>query len=341
MPLRILSHCLFFLALSGTLPFALGQPFLYVTNQNSSSVSVVNTATSTVGANPASAFSPAGAALSPDGSRLFVACPNSNAVSVYNTVTNLQIANIPIGQAPMGVAVDNTRLYVTLNNSATLAVFNAATFGQQANLRVGFGPSAVAVSTATGCVYVANSLSNTVTVIDTTRIGTPNNPVIGTLRVPDSPIAIALSADGNSAWVLSSGRPLLARLDLASGEIAERIALPFPPAGLALSPDDQAVYVTGYGPAVVRVAAATGRVSEPLRLPTCTTPRCVAMGATVSADGNTLYVANSSRNQVAVIDTGRMELLRSIEVQDSPRAVVLGTAPRVTPTTTAASEEQN
>ena len=304
------------------------QPFLYVTNQNSNSISVIDTRTGGVAATPVASFSPAGVALSADGSRLFAANPNANLVTVYNTTNNAIVSSFSIGQAPMGIAVDATRIYVTLHANAGLAVFNASTFGLQSTLRVGFGPCAVAVVPSSGRVYVANTYSSTVTVVDPSRIGTTSNPVISTIAVPASPVALAISPNGVSAWVVSSAIPMLTRINLADGAVDTRIPLPIEPAGLAIAPDNTRVYVTGYGPKVTTVAIQDGSAGSTVSLPSCDSPRCVAMSASVSADGKTLYVANTSRNQIAVLDTDKSEVTGNINVQGAPRAVLLGAAPK-------------
>src|SRR5438105_15639899 len=74
------------------------QPFIYVTNQNSNTISVIDSRTGGVTASPVASFSPAGAALSADGLRLFVANPNANLVTVYNTATNAAAGSFSIGQ---------------------------------------------------------------------------------------------------------------------------------------------------------------------------------------------------------------------------------------------------
>ena len=305
-----------------------GQPFLYVTNQNANSVSVVDTRNNSLAINAVSSFSPSAAALSPDGSRLFVTNPNANLVVVYNTANNSVFSSFGIGQLPSAVAVDAQRIYVALHANAALAVFSAATFVQTASIRVGFGPNAVAVSSANGRVYVANTYSSTLTVIDPTRIGTPNSPVIATIPVPDSPVAIATSADGLTAWVASSAIPTLTRINLAENLVASQIALPISPAGVAVSADGSRAYVTGYGSKVATVDIQRGTVLGTNALPACNAPRCVAMAAAVSSDGKTVYVANTSMNQIAVMDTTTGAITSNINVQAAPRAVVLGPTPR-------------
>jgi YVTN family beta-propeller protein len=312
---------------------AWGQPFLYVTNQNANSVSVVDTRNNSLAGNTVSSFSPSGAALSPDGSRLFVANPNANLVVVYNTSNSAVITSFTIGQLPSAVAADAQRLYVTLHGSAALAVFNAANFAQVASIRVGFGPNAVAVSSANGRVYVANTYSSTISVIDPTRIGTPNSPVIATIPVPDSPVAIAMSADGQTAYVACTAMNKLARINLQENRVASEVTLPISPAGVAVSPDGTRAYVTGYGSKVATVDIQRASVVGTNAIPACPAPRCVAMSATVSSDGRTVYVANTSMNQIAVMDASTGAVSANIAVQAAPRAVVLGLAPRpATPT---------
>jgi YVTN family beta-propeller protein len=325
--------------LSILIAFSVGaQPFLYVANQNGNSLTVVNTATNAVAASPAASFSPAAMALSPDGTRLYVSNPNANLVIVYNTANNAVVGSFSIGQLPIGIAADAARVYVALQGNAAVAVFSATTLVQQASIRVGFGPSAIAYSQALNRVYVANTYSNSVSVIDPARIGTTAAPVIGTISVPDSPVALALSADGRTAWVASSARSILSRVDLEESAVAARITLPVSPAGLALSPDQSRAYVTGYGPQVTAVDTRAGTVIKTIDLPACPQVRCLAMSAAVSADGKLVYIANTSLNQVSVLNTDTNELTATrINTGQAPRAVVLGPAPRVAPSSTEVS----
>ncbi len=316
------------LALTALSASAFAQPFLYVSNQNGNTISVINLRTGAVAATMPTPFSPAGLALTPDGARLFAASPNGNFVVAYSTTTNALQLSAAIGQAPVALATDSSRVYVAINNSAALAVYNAATLQLQVQTRVGFGPSAVAVSPANGRVYVANTFSNTLSVLDPTRIGTPNPLVIASIPVPGSPVAIAMSPDGSTAWVASAGSPALTRIDLSSNSVTSSIPLPLLPAGLAMAPDGLRLYVTGYGPAVLPVETSSGNLGSPIELPSCTAPRCVAMGAAVSADSRTLYVANTSRNQVAVINLETSQVTTNINVQGAPRGLALGPAPR-------------
>src|SRR5215470_13460234 len=99
----------------------------YITNQNSNTVSVIDTATNTVSATIPIGPSPLGVAVSPDGSKVYVA--NGPDISVLDTATNTVSATIPIGPSPLGVAVspDGSKVYTTNELDSTVSVIDTAT----------------------------------------------------------------------------------------------------------------------------------------------------------------------------------------------------------------------
>jgi YVTN family beta-propeller protein len=70
---------------------------VYVANQNSGTVSVIDTATNAVIATVRVGVEPNGVAVSPDGGRVYIANGASGTVSVIATATNTVIATIPVG----------------------------------------------------------------------------------------------------------------------------------------------------------------------------------------------------------------------------------------------------
>src|SRR3989442_2309872 len=90
-------------------------PFAYIPNEGSGTVSVMDTATNTVGATVAVGSGPDGVAVNAAGTRVYVTNEGSNSVSVINTATNTVVATISVGINPEGVAVNpaGTRAYVT------------------------------------------------------------------------------------------------------------------------------------------------------------------------------------------------------------------------------------
>ncbi len=84
---------------------ASAEPFAYTTNQGSSSVSVIDTATNTVVATVPVGSGPFGLEVTPDGAFVYVANVGSNSVSVIDTATNAVMATVPVGDFPRAVAL--------------------------------------------------------------------------------------------------------------------------------------------------------------------------------------------------------------------------------------------
>ena len=85
----------------------------YITNEGSSTVSVIDTATNTVIATIPVGSHPQGVAVTPDGSRVYVANQGAvegvGTVSVISTATNTVTGiPIPVGSYPFGLAVTRT-----------------------------------------------------------------------------------------------------------------------------------------------------------------------------------------------------------------------------------------
>jgi uncharacterized repeat protein (TIGR01451 family) len=76
-----------------------------VTDGTSGTALVIDTSTNTVVATIPVGAVPQGIAITPDGTRAYVANINSNNVSVIDTSTNTVVATIPVGVNPVGVAI--------------------------------------------------------------------------------------------------------------------------------------------------------------------------------------------------------------------------------------------
>ena len=89
---------------------ALGQPFAYITNQDSNSVSVIDAAANTLFATVPVEFNPFGVAVTPDGTRAYVANLGSASVSGDRHGYHTVVASITVGPRPFGVAILRTGL---------------------------------------------------------------------------------------------------------------------------------------------------------------------------------------------------------------------------------------
>jgi len=79
---------------------------VYVANNGSNSVSVIDAAGNAVVATIPVGNVPYGIAVDPSGTRVYVANNGSNSVSVIDAASNAVVATIPVGDGPVGVVVD-------------------------------------------------------------------------------------------------------------------------------------------------------------------------------------------------------------------------------------------
>ena len=150
--------------------------WVYVANQGSNSVSVINTATNNVTATVPVGSEPYEVALDPHGKRVYVTNEVSNSVSVINTATNNVTATVPVGSHPTGVAVtpDGKKVYVANHNSykGTVSVINTTTYKVTTIDVQGVNLCGVAVTHDGSFVYVtatgSKNTSGGIFVINTT-----------------------------------------------------------------------------------------------------------------------------------------------------------------------------
>ena len=84
-----------------------------------------------------------GAAISPDGTKVYVANAKSNDISVIDTATNTVKAKVPLGSSPQGIAItpDGKKVYVAISLKNTLAVIDTAANTVTAAVKVGRAPA--------------------------------------------------------------------------------------------------------------------------------------------------------------------------------------------------------
>ena len=206
---------------------------------------------------------------------------NANAVSVIDAATRAVVATIPVGVAPLGVAMspDDSLVYVANFSSNTVSVLAAATDTVIATIPVGNNPYGVAVSPDGTRAYVVNESSDDVTVIDTATstvidtivVGplplwptlTPDatrllvtsqvsglwaidpvtDTVVATVGSPASSIAAEISRDGATAYLGAAGE--VAVVGLPSLVVSRTISLTDNPLGIGLTADGAPLFFKG------------------------------------------------------------------------------------------------
>lgn len=129
-------------------------------------VSVIDLASGTVTTEIEMGLHPSGMALSPDGTRLYVANANSDTVSVIETATDTvaqtldakPMESLPFGSAPNALCVspDGTTLYIANGGNNLLGVLDLASGKMRGLIPTGWYPGAVETTNDGNMICVAN-----------------------------------------------------------------------------------------------------------------------------------------------------------------------------------------
>ncbi len=206
----------------------------------SNTVSVIDTGTDKVTATVPLGDTGADAiALTPDGTRAYVANPGSGSVSVINTSTNKVEATVPVPDAvAIAISPSGTVAYVTEFSGNALATINIASNSVGPTILVGTHPSAVAVSPDGSTVYVANQGSDDVSVIDA-----KTDKVTATYTAGEFPQGIAVTPDGSTLYVANFGADNVWAIHAASGKREAVVPTGSGPWGVAVDPNGAVAYV--------------------------------------------------------------------------------------------------
>ena len=133
------------------------------------SVYVIDTAEETVVSKILVGNSPFRAAVSPDGTKVYVSNvgPGADSVSVIDTATNSVVSTISLESSPIGVAVtpDGTKAYVISDSIVT--VINTATNSIMSTISVGPRSRGATVTPDSTRLFVTDNTSDSVSIIDT------------------------------------------------------------------------------------------------------------------------------------------------------------------------------
>ena len=165
--------------------------WIYVTNINSNTVSIIDGITDKVTANITVGKIPYGVAANPITKKVYVTNIGSNTVSVIDGLKNKVTANITVGKNPVGIAVNPTinKAYVTNIESNTVSVIDAITdkvigtitvnpslggsykihdpiLSMPITAKFPLIASLVAVNDLSNMIYVTNTGSDTLSIID-------------------------------------------------------------------------------------------------------------------------------------------------------------------------------
>jgi YVTN family beta-propeller protein len=268
---------------------------VYVANEASGTVSVINEKTNTVTATIPVGVFPVGIDINLNTNKVYVENGGSFTLSVIDGNTNTVTATLStLGYSRYGVAINpNTNaVYVTSNNDNLLYVLNGNTNTVTAKILVGSDPSQVAVNPSSNTIYVSNLLDNTVSVINGST-----NTVTATIPVGNEPGTIAVNPLTNKVYVtIDNGGNTVSVINGNTNTITATIPVGSAPLGNAVNMLTNTIYVANHDGTTVSVI--NGNTNKVIAtIPVGSGP----FGIGINLLTNTVYVANGGSNTVSVI----------------------------------------
>ena len=179
------------------------KPFVYVSNINSGSVSVINLNTKQVCAVIECGLGTKGIDISPDGSELWVTNADDNSIDIINTVSNKVIKTVKTGSEPTNLkfSIDGRYCLVTNLRDGTVSVYSQKTKSEIKTITIhgknGFferlmyhtpRPVNILMHPNGRYAFVSNSNANKIEVIDMKTFTIVST--IGTGKVPDAMVFV-------------------------------------------------------------------------------------------------------------------------------------------------------
>lgn len=315
---------------------------VYVTNERSGTLSVIEGGTHQLVATVQLGKRPRGIKLSHDGKQLLVALSGSpiagpgvdesklppadkaaDGIGVVDVAT-LTLQRVIRGVSDpeqLAVSHDGKQLFIASEDTGSAIVLDAKDGHRIASIPTGGEPEGVSLTPDGKQVYVTSEADHRVSVIDVASL-----KVIHRISVGARPRFTGFSSDGAQAFVSNENDGSISVIDTKAGTVAGTIKLEGPltrPVGLVTSVDGKRLYVAaGRSGNLVVVNLATRKSVGQVAVG----PR--PWGIDRSPDGTLLYTANGSSNDVSVVDAATLKVITKVPVGEGPWTAIVGPAPK-------------
>jgi YVTN family beta-propeller protein len=322
---------------------------IYVTNEKSGDVTVIDGSDFKVVGTIPVGKRPRGIHVSPDGKKVYVALSgtpvegppaldaqgnpilkkNSKAddddddddskadksadgIGVVDVAQKKLTGKISAGSDPEEFAVskDGTRIYVSNEDIKTATVINIASGKVEHIIPVGREPEGVAVTPDGKQFYVTCETGGEIFVIDASTY-----KVVGHFTVPVRPRSVDFLSNAAIGFIPSESKGLLNVIDTATPKVLKAIDLPAGsrPMKVRVAPDNSKVYVSdGRAGTVTVIDAQSYAVLATIKVGTR------PWGIVISPDSKYLFAANGPSNDVSVVDLATNKEVARVKAGDSP-----------------------
>lgn len=290
----------------------------------------------------------------------FVTCTGSNTIAVVDLASLRIVREIALDGVPSRIVYDRkrSRVYVALFAANVVAAYDVTTGRIVGAFKSGDGPGAMALSDDASRLYVANTIAGTVSAIDIDGGRTVGSAIVGahpddvgydarakrlvlvnggsgtlslvathddrlvatSLRVDPSAGALAISADGTTAFVANGNAGTVSVVDLGARRLVATIEGFRQPRALAIA-GERLVVAETTSASIAVVDIRTAAIVE--RIPVGREP----LGVRASANGDRFFCVSYESGSFAIVDATHAHATRFADRLAKPRdiAIVLAT----------------
>lgn len=307
-------------------------PRVYVSNEKSGDVSVIDSREWKVIDTIAVGKRPRGIHLDPSGKLLYVALSGSpitppgterdapdadkkaDGIGVIDVASNRLTTKLISGSDPeqFSLSHDGRTMYISNEDVNAVTVLDIANGKTIKQIAVGTEPEGVTTSPDGKRVFVTSETTSEIHVIDTST-----NEIVGRFQTAQRPRSIAFVPSGEKAYVTCESAGVICVVDVATLKVTQQIAPPgesIRPMGVVVAPDGKHVYVTtGRGAAVIEIDTQTDQITRRLDK-----VGARVWGIGITPDGSTLITANGPSDDVSIIDVATFTIRSRVKVGSSP-----------------------
>jgi len=226
-----------------------------------------------------------------------------------------QSLDIPIMNHNSAFSPNGTEIWTSqMDSMGTVLVYDATTFQLKNTITVGQLPQEVTFSADGSMAFVANGMSNTVSVID---IATKE--IMTTLSVGMNPVG-AWQGSNNKMYVDNEEGQSISVIDVATMTVEETVSLGFTPGYAAYHPQLNELWVSDdTNGRVVYFQRMNNEWMNMGNIPTGAGAHAIVF----STDGTFAYVTNQLAGTVSVINTSTKAKVKDITVGTKPNGIAL------------------
>ncbi len=217
---------------------------IFVTNEKSNTMSVIDAETRKVEHTIDVGDRPRGIGLSPDSSELYVAISEENKIVVLDPNSLKILRDFEAGSDPETFGVHpNGNIYISNEDDAKASVFDPKTGKQLAEIKVGLEPEGVAVSPDGKRVIVTSESTNMLHVIKA-----PENVIESNILIGSRPRAAVFTKSGDIAYATAEISGEVVKVDMNKAKILKTASLgdaKAKPKDVILAKDEKTIYVAG------------------------------------------------------------------------------------------------